>query len=42
MISTKTELLRAVGLLLASQQSIISLSAADKAWIKAVLNKEDL
>lgn len=37
MISTKTELLRAVGLLLASQQS-----DDDKIWIKAVLNKEDL
>ena len=42
MISTKTELLRAVGLLLASQQSIISLSDDDKIWIKAVLNKEDI
>ena len=39
MISTKLELLRAVGLLLAAQQSIISLSDADKTWIKTILDK---
>ncbi|HPB62157.1 MAG TPA: hypothetical protein PLA21_07345 [Rectinema sp.] len=41
MISTKLELLRAVGLLLAAQQSIISLSDNDKTWIKTVLDKVD-
>ena len=39
MIPTKIELLRAVGLLLAAQQTIISLSDDDKAWIKTVLDK---
>ena len=41
MIATKIELLRAIGLLLASEASIIVLSEADRGFIEQVLQHEE-
>lgn len=41
MIATKVELLRAIGLLLASEASIIVLSEADREFIARVLQHEE-
>ena len=41
MIATKIELLRVIGLLLASEASIIVLSEADREFIEQVLQHEE-